>query len=264
MIDRSIIRLFGVCMHAWTMKDTVQTIKSRLDAGLFTQHVVVSAGKIVNIQSDTVLDESVSSCDIINVDGAGVVAIARMMGVAIPERVAGIDLFLHLLTMAEQHRYSVYFLGAKDQVIEEAVRRIRLDHPQLEVAGYHHGYFWDNEETVVQDIVASGADMLFVAITSPEKENFINKWNKTLGVKFVMGVGGTFDVVAGKIKRAPLWMQDYCLEWLFRVVQEPRRLWKRYLFTNSKFLWMMIRGFFDKNYRINGTLRKMNDELQGE
>jgi len=255
MIDKPIIRLFGVSMHAWTMEKTVRIIKKRLDDGLFTQQVVVSVGKLVNMQSDPALAESVLGCDIINVDGAGVVATGRMLGIPIPKRVAGTDLFLQLLAMAEQYHHSVYLLGATDQVNEEAVRRIRRDHPRLEIAGYHHGYFRDNEEAVVRDIAASGAEMLFVGISSPKKENFINKWNKTLGVKFVMGVGGTFDVMAGRVKRAPPWMQNWALEWLFRVMQEPRRLWKRYLITNSKFLWMMIRGCFDQDCRKNGSKR---------
>jgi len=255
MIDKSIIRLFGVSMHAWTMEETVQTIKGRLDEGLFTQQVVVSAGKLVNMQSDPALVESVLGCDIINIDGAGVVACGRTLGMAISERVTGTDLFLRLLAMAEHYHHPVYLLGATDQVIEEAVQRIRRDRPRLEIAGYHHGYFWDNEEAIVRDIAASGAEMLFVGISSPKKENFIHKWNKTLGVKFVMGVGGTFDVMAGRVKRAPPWMQDWALEWLFRVMQEPRRLWKRYLITNSKFLWMMIRGCFDQDYRKNGKIK---------
>ena len=254
MIDENVVRLFGISMHAWTMAETVETIRERLESGLFTQHVVVNVAKLVNMQSDLTLAESVTSCDIINIDGAGVVAGGRMLGKSIPERVAGVDLFHQLLAMAEQNGRSVYLLGAKEPIIEEAVRRLRDDYPDLKVAGYHHGYFWDNEADIVRDITASGAEMLFVAITSPKKENFINKWQANLGVKFVMGVGGTFDVVAGHVKRAPLWMQRYGLEWLYRVIQEPRRMWKRYLFTNSRFLWMLLKGLLDKNYRENGLL----------
>ncbi|MBL4775405.1 MAG: WecB/TagA/CpsF family glycosyltransferase [Mariprofundus sp.] len=255
MIDHLMIQMFGVRMHAWTMDETLQVIKERLADGLFTQHVVVNVGKIVNMQSDVLLAESVSSCDIINVDGAGVSIAGRILGQVIPERVTGIDLFTQLLTMAE-NQYSVYLLGAQDQVIEEVVARIRRDYPQLEIAGYHHGYFWDDEESVAQKIKASGATLLFVAITSPKKENFINQWNESLGVKFVMGVGGSFDVMAGKVQRAPLWMQNYGLEWFFRVMQEPRRLWWRYLSSNLKFLWMLMRGCFDQDYREHGNMKR--------
>ncbi len=91
-------------------------------------------------------------------------------------------------------------------------------------------------------IADSGAMMLFVAITSPRKEQFIHRWREQLGVKFAMGVGGTFDIVAGKTKRAPVWMQKAGLEWLFRIIQEPRRMWKRYLVTDSKFAWLLLRA----------------------
>ena len=256
MIDRSVIQLFGVSMHAWTMAETVQVIRERLEAGLYTQQVVVSSGKMVNMQSDPELAESVLSCDIINIDGAGVVVAGRVLGLNIPERVTGTDLFYRLLTIAEQDHYSVYFLGAEDGIIRETVRRIGRDYPQLEIAGYHHGFFWDDETAVVQDIKASGAEMLFVGISSPKKENFINKWDKKLGMKFVMGVGGTFDIVAGKVKRAPLWVQQSGFEWLFRVIQEPGRLWKRYLISNTKFLWMLIRGCIHRDYRKNGCVGK--------
>lgn len=93
----------------------------------------------------------------------------------------------------------------------------------------------------MEKIRASGAQLLFVAITSPKKENFINRWRDQLGVSFVMGVGGTFDVMAGKVKRAPRWMQRRGLEWLYRVIQEPRRMWRRYLVTNAKFGGLLVR-----------------------
>ena len=114
-------------------------------------------------------------------------------------------------------------------------------YPNLKIAGYHHGYFWNDEEKIVQKIKNSRSQLLFVAITSPKKENFINKWKKDLNVNFVMGVGGTFDIVAGKIKRAPVWMQNNGLEWVYRIIQEPKRMWKRYLVTNTKYLLILIK-----------------------
>ena len=103
-------------------------------------------------------------------------------------------------------------------------------------------FFWDDEEAVVAKIRESGAKLLFVAITSPKKENFINRRKEQLGVNFVMGVGGTFDVVAGKVRRAPVFIQKLGMEWLYRLCQEPRRLFKRYMITNVQFLWMVMRS----------------------
>lgn len=228
-------------MHIATMAETVDAIASGVAEKHFTQHVVVNVAKIVNMQKDAVLKQSVESCDIINIDGMGVVWGARFLGYDVPERVAGVDLFHELLAMSAAKGYPVFLLGAKDEVVTETATRVQNLYPGLQLAGFHHGYFWDDEEAVVQQIRKSGARLLFVAITSPRKENFINKWKDQLGVDFVMGVGGTFDVVAGKVKRAPLWMQKSGLEWFYRVLQEPRRMWKRYLVTNSKFLYMLIR-----------------------
>ncbi|MDE1179734.1 WecB/TagA/CpsF family glycosyltransferase [Paraburkholderia sp.] len=180
----------------------------------------------------------------INIDGMGVVWGARLLGHAVPERVAGVDLFDRLLADAAEKGFPVFLLGATEQVVANTVARCSSLHPGLQVAGYHHGYFWADERAIVDKIRLSGARLLFVAITSPKKENFINRWKADLGVDFVMGVGGTFDVIAGKVKRAPVWMQKCGMEWLFRVVQEPRRMWKRYLSTNTHFAWMLGRAWF--------------------
>jgi N-acetylglucosaminyldiphosphoundecaprenol N-acetyl-beta-D-mannosaminyltransferase len=243
------VELFGMPMDALSMDETVREIDRRIAGGIFTQHVVVNVAKIVQAQDDPELADAVRACDLINIDGAGVVFGARLLGIKVPERVAGIDLFERLMTYGERTGRSVYLLGAMPEVIDKAVASIRRDHPDLEIAGYHHGYFWDDEEKMVREIRASGADMLFVGIGSPLKERFINRWRNEFGVLFAMGVGGTFDVVAGKVRRAPAWMQRMGLEWLFRVIQEPRRMWRRYLVTNTRFLGMLLR---EKWARLRG------------
>ncbi len=240
----SSIKFLGFTMHSCSMDETVSFIKARLKEKVFTQHVVVNVAKLVSMQTDVQLKNSVSNCDIVNIDGMGVVLGARFLGQRVPERVAGVDLFYQLVAMSESENFPIFLLGAEEVVVTEVNRRLNSDHSNLNVAGYHHGYFWDDEEAVVNKIKESGARLLFVAITSPKKENFINKWQDKLGVDFVMGVGGTFDVVAGKVRRAPLWMQKYGLEWLFRVIQEPRRMWRRYLVSNSQFAWLLIKEKF--------------------
>lgn len=240
------IELLGSPMDMGSMEETVQVIKKRLLQGTFTQHVVVNVAKVVNMRKDAELAKSVTECDIINIDGMGVVWGARFLGHDVTERVAGVDLFHQLNEMAEKEGFPVFYLGAKDEIVSKTASIMEAQHPNLKIAGYHHGYFWDDEESLVEEIRKSGAKLLFVAITSPKKENFINKWRDQLGVDFVMGVGGTFDVVAGKVKRAPVWMQRSGLEWLYRVLQEPRRMWKRYFVTNSKFAWLLLSAKFGK------------------
>ena len=234
------INFLNVPMDASTMEDTVSVIEDRIIEKKFTQHVVVNVAKLVNIQNDLVLAESIDACDIINIDGMGVVWGARFCGHEIPERVAGVDLFHSLLAMSAERGFSVFLLGAKQEVVEKTTQVVEELYKGLNVAGYHHGYFWNDEASVVKEIRESGAKLLFVAITSPKKENFINKWKDDLGVSFVMGVGGTFDVVSGKVQRAPVFIQKLGLEWFYRLCQEPRRLFKRYMVTNIKFLWMII------------------------
>ncbi|OIN07911.1 WecB/TagA/CpsF family glycosyltransferase [Oceanisphaera psychrotolerans] len=236
------INVLGCPMDVASMAQTVAAIRDGIRERRFTQHVVVNVAKLVNMRKDAQLRESVESCDIINIDGMGVVLGARIMGHDVPERVAGVDLFHELLAMSAVESFPVFLLGAKDEVVQTVADKVTHQYPGLTITGYHHGYFWDDEQAVVEQIKDSGARLLFVAITSPRKENFINRWRDQLGVDFVMGVGGTFDVVAGKVTRAPLWMQKYGLEWLYRVIQEPRRMWKRYLVTNSKFAWMLLKA----------------------
>ncbi len=241
------IELFGIPMDASSMQETRDWINNRLINNQFTQHVVVNVAKLVNMQKDENLRQSVEACDIINIDGMGVVWGAKLLGLNVPERVAGIDLFHELLSLSANKGYPVFLLGAKQDIVEIAAQKAVEQYPNLTLAGFHHGYFWDDEQAIVEMIKASGAKLLFVAITSPKKENFINQWKDQLGVDFVMGVGGSFDILAGKVNRSPKWMQNYGLEWLYRVIQEPRRMWKRYLVTNSIFAWLLLKEKFKKS-----------------
>ncbi|WP_290371242.1 WecB/TagA/CpsF family glycosyltransferase [Paraburkholderia unamae] len=224
------------------MDETVGWIADRVDRQKFTQHVVVNVAKLVNMRSDHLLADSVHGCDLINIDGMGVVWAARLLGYDVPERVAGVDLFVRLIDLAAKRGFPVFFLGATEKIVERTSAVLMDRHPDLKIAGFHHGYFWDDEEKIVEIIRSSGARLLFVAITSPKKEVFIERWKEQLGVIFVMGVGGTFDVISGAVRRAPKWMQRIGMEWLYRVIQEPRRMWRRYLVTNTKFAFMLLRA----------------------
>tara|TARA_R110001592_G_scaffold101880_3_gene288070 strand:- start:934 stop:1677 length:744 start_codon:yes stop_codon:yes gene_type:complete len=244
------IEFMGSPMDNLSMQESVNIIETNVANGAFLQHVVVNVAKLVHMQDDSELAESVKACDMINIDGMGVVLGARFCGHNVPERVAGVDLFHQLLAMSARREFPVFLLGASQEVVTKTAETVKRLYPELCLAGFHHGYFFDekgdNEQAVVEQIKTSGAKLLFVAITSPRKENFINRWQDQLGVNFVMGVGGTFDVVAGKVKRAPKWMQQYGLEWFYRIVQEPRRMWKRYLITNSQFLFLLLKEKFKR------------------
>lgn len=240
MIDNSKIRFLDCDMNALTMVQTLALIEGRLESGIFTQHCVVNVAKLVNMRRDELLAQSVLSCDIVNIDGMGVVLGARLAGHAVPERVAGIDLMHRLLALSAVKGWPVFMLGAKDDVVSRARDEACRLYPGLIVAGHHHGYFWDDEEGLVEKVRDSKARLLFVAITSPLKESFIARHSEALGVGFVMGVGGSFDHLAGDQQRAPVWMQRAGLEWFHRMMSEPGRLGGRYLLTNARFAILMV------------------------
>lgn len=235
------IKLFGCPVHRLNMEQTVDIIDQSIQEGRSLQHVVVNAAKLANMQKDEQLKESVVNCDIINADGQAVVWAAKILGQPLPERVAGIDLMTNLVELASKRKYRVFFFGAKEEVVKKVVDKYsELYAPDI-IAGYRNGYFKKEEETeIAKQIADSKADILFVAITSPKKEIFLNTYKDIIKTPFIMGVGGSFDVVSGMTKRAPLWMQKNGLEWFYRVMQEPKRMWKRYLVTNTIFIKMVL------------------------
>lgn len=234
------VEFMGSKIDALTMQETLERISGVIERGESMQHVVVNVAKLVNMSRDKKLREIVNSCDLINADGAGIVMGAKLLGINVPERVAGIDLMQRLIAQASGKGHRVFFLGAEEEVVRDVVTHYRKTYPDLNICGYRNGYFKPEDEAkVAKKIRDAKPDILFVAMSSPKKEKFINAYKDTMQVPFMMGVGGSFDVVAGKVKRAPVWMQNAGLEWFYRLAQEPRRMWKRYLFTNVQFGWML-------------------------
>ncbi len=237
------IDFLNIPVDALTMQETIDKIDNAVQENKRLQHVVINAGKVVLMQKDDELYNSVVSCDIINADGQSIVWAARFLGKQLPERVAGADLMQELVNLAYLKKYKCFFFGAKEDVVKKVVDKYSRSYSPDIIAGYRNGYYTKEEEPVIaRQIAESGTQLLFVAITSPKKENFLFKYKDILeNVNFTMGVGGTFDVIAGITKRAPLWMQKTGMEWFYRFLQEPRRMWKRYLTGNSKFIWMVIK-----------------------
>ena len=156
-------------------------------------------------------------------------------------------MFNDLLALSSEKKYRPFFLGARNDTLLQMIKKIKSKYPNLEIAGSHHGYFLDEDEVnIVNEIKTSEADLLFLGITSPKKEQFIDKYFDEMKVPFVMGVGGTFDIYSGKTKRAPKWIQDAGVEWLYRISQEPKRLWKRYARTNTIFIYMVLKEKFKR------------------
>jgi len=218
---------------------------------------VVNVAKAVNSRKDAKLHKSLDDANIVVADGIGIVWLSKLMGNALPERITGIDLMYKLLEKANEEKHSVYFLGATKEVVEKVVDHTKHNYPKLTVAGYRDGYFGEDDESeVAENIKQSRTDILFVAIPSPKKENFLSKWQSYMEVPICHGVGGSFDIVAKITRRAPIWMQEHGLEWFYRFSQEPRRLWKRYFVTNSIFMLLSI--FEIARSRINNVIAKIH------
>ncbi|MET9950092.1 WecB/TagA/CpsF family glycosyltransferase [Streptomyces sp. NPDC006339] len=231
--------LFGVTLDALTMDQTVARCLDAVRAGERLEIGVVNAAKLVTMRRDPALARAVTGCDLVLADGQAVVWAGRLLRRPLPERVAGIDLFMRLLAEAEREGLSVYFLGARQDVLEKMLRRVAARFPRLRVAGSRNGYFDDDRQPEIADaIAASGAHMLFLGMTSPKKEIFTAGYGERSKVALVHGVGGSFDILAGVTRRAPERWQRLGLEWLYRALQEPRRLGRRYLTTNVSFALM--------------------------
>lgn len=239
-------KFLNIPIDALTMSETLERVDLAITLKKQIHHTVVNAGKVVMMQTDKELEKSVLEADIINADGQSIVWAANLLGCKLPERVSGIDLMEALVKRSYDKGYKSFFFGASQEVVTKLVNIYKDQYSESIIAGQRNGYYdKSQEENIANKIADSGADILFVAITSPKKEIFLNKYKKQLqNVKFIMGVGGSFDVISGKVKRAPIWMQNFGLEWFYRFLQEPGRMWKRYLVGNLKFIYLVFKALF--------------------
>jgi len=231
--------LLGLSFDAVTMETAVARCLDFCRAPR-TPHTVITANAshLCMMRRDPELARACRAGHLILADGMSVLWSLRASGRRIPERVTGVDLMARLLAAAGQHKLRVYFLGAKREVVMALVEQTRVQYPGIEIAGFKDGYFRpDDHLKIVEEIRASKADLLFVGMPTPFKETWCERHRERLNVPVIIGVGGSFDVLAGFIRRAPRWVQSLGLEWLWRLLMEPRKLWKRYLITNSEFIW---------------------------
>ncbi len=232
----------GCAVDNLNMAETLDVVEGFIRSGKPHQHVVVNVDKIVKANRDPALRQIINDCDLINADGMPVVWASRLLGKPLKERVTGVDLFEALMARAAEKGWRVFLLGAREEVVSGVARLYPARYPGLTLAGYRNGYWTPGEEEkVVADIAATRPDILFVAISSPKKEAFLARYQTAMKVPFAMGVGGTFDVAVGLVKRAPVWMQNAGLEWFYRFLQEPRRMFRRYFIDDMAFVALFAR-----------------------
>ncbi|BBI36192.1 WecB/TagA/CpsF family glycosyltransferase [Cohnella abietis] len=218
------VSLYGVPFSKMNMKETVgylaQAIESRRPQRVITGNPIML---MVGLDNPS-FHHTLSTADLVVPDGSGVVWAARRLKQPVQERVAGFDLMHELLREGDKRGWSVYMLGASPDIIKAAHDKLQKQFPGMRFVGHRDGYFTDKEDGEVVELVrAAKPDLLFVARSTMNQEPWIEKYQDQLGVPVVMGVGGSFDVVSGKLKRAPALFRKLGMEWFYRLLQEPTR-----------------------------------------
>ena len=248
------IQILNTTVDVLSVHDTIELVEEYVKKKEPLHLMGVNADKINELNKNERLKQIVNSCGIINADGISVIIASKYLGKPLPERVAGIDLMQKLVELSEKKGYTIYLLGAKEEVVQKTAKVLMESYPKLNLVGFHNGYFKEDEWPAISEILKrKKPDFVFVGITSPIKEYLIEYLQSEGNKSVFMGVGGSFDVISGTIPRAPKWMQDSGLEWLFRVLQEPKRLFKRYFAGNYLFIksvWREKRRGGKKNNRL--------------
>lgn len=243
------VNVLGCMLDRLTFEEAVDFCEEVVRSRGFAQHMSVNAAKLVAMRDNAELRDSVNRCELITADGQSIIWASRLLGEPLPCRVAGIDLMGALLARAAETGHRVYILGAKPEILQRAAERMQAEYPGLVLAGYRDGYYADAEEAeVAAQIARARPDILFVAMSSPRKEYFLARHGRAIDARFVMGVGGSIDVYAGLVNRAPAFWQRAGMEWLYRLIQEPRRLLARYAKTNTAFMVLLIRELLRRRF----------------
>lgn len=243
------VRFLNAEYDPLTLEQTVDGVFRHVDVGPRGWLCTVNVAILMMMRGDRRLQKFVDDAAIVVADGQPIVWCARWFGHALPERVTGVDLVDAICERAARVDKSIYLLGATEEIVAGLAHRLRERHSTLRI-DFADGYFTKaNAEARADRIRAAGADILFVGMGVPRQEIFIEEQWDRLGVGMAIGVGGSFDVLAGLRSRAPVWVQKLGMEWFYRLIQEPRRLFMRYLITNSQFIWLVISGLF-KQRRI--------------
>jgi len=251
MSDR--VRILNSEFDRVTLEQTVERVLAHVRAGKRGWLCTVNVAILMMMRDDPWLQSFVDQAAFVVADGQPLVWFAPTFGKkSLPCRVTGIDLVYALSRRAQHEGFRVGLLGAKRSVVETVAERLAELYPRLRITYVDDGYFGDDGAPARADAIReAGVDILFVGMGVPKQERFIGEQWERLGVSIAIGVGGSFDVLAGLRARAPELLQRTSMEWAFRLAQEPRRLWKRYLLTNSQFLWLLGRQLVKK--RAGGT-----------
>ena len=235
------ISLLGVKIHRITMAQTLEAVRAFIESGKPHMIVTADASMIAMARKDDDLREIVNSADLVTPDGSGLLWGAKTLGTPLVERVSGVDISREMCRMSGEMGFSIFFLGSEPGVAMAAAENLQKEFPDMLVAGTHHGYFKADEDSeIVRMVRESGAGVLLAGMGIPRQEKWIRKYLAELSVSVAMGVGGSMDVFSGKVKRAPVWMQNHGLEWIYRLCQDPSKIKKVAILP--KFVLMVYRS----------------------
>jgi N-acetylglucosaminyldiphosphoundecaprenol N-acetyl-beta-D-mannosaminyltransferase len=244
-----IVRLFGVPITNVTPEEAIGCVQSFLDEDSLHHIIVVNTNKFWMADHVSGIGDILKRAEMV-IPEYGPVWAARMLGTPLKGTVRGVGLFLNVMPRFEEWEVPVYFFGAREEILQAMLDRVRRDFPDLPVAGARNGFYQpSDEEQIVSDINASGAAALFVAMGSPRQEFFIEKYRDRLLPRVAMGVGGSFDVLAGLKQDAPAWTH-HGLEWLYRLWLDPRNLLMRYMRVHPWFVWRTVRERIRMTFRV--------------
>lgn len=234
------VPILGVSVHRISMQQALAQIGAFIHDGGHHHVVTLDASMCVMAESDSQLRRIVQEADLVTPDSAGVLWACRRAGNPLPERVSGVEMVERLCAESATTGFRLYFLGAAPGVAESAAERMRSRYPGCHIVGMHDGYFSpEDEESVAAEVRGARPDVLCVAMGIPKQEKWIDRHRAYLGVPVLIGVGGTFDVLSGSVKRAPTWMQRLNLEWLYRLSKNPRKIGK--VLTLPRFVLLALR-----------------------
>jgi N-acetylglucosaminyldiphosphoundecaprenol N-acetyl-beta-D-mannosaminyltransferase len=245
-LDR--VSLLGVDIDNLTMAETLTRIEQMISSGTFSYVVTPNVDHLMKVQKDSVFREIYKGANLAVPDGAPLLWASKILGTPLKERVNGTDLFLETCALAATKGYSIFLLGGDPGFAEKAGVMLKEKYPGLKVAGHYGPEFgWEkdlSESVRVQKLItASNADILFVAMGAPRQEIWMGQFGPGCNVRVAFGIGGSFSILIGAIKRAPLWMRRSGLEWFWRMLFEPRRLYKRYLIDDMPFILLIARAW---------------------